>query len=368
MDKQIRVLMLIGNLRVSNGVASYAMNYFRNVNRELVKIDFCLLDDVPTPYYREIEETGSQWYILPDIKNLPAHLRKCHEVLKNGCYDIIHDNSLLSTYPMMWMAKRYVPVRIIHSHNSRLGETKLKEKRNSVFLPFLLKQANEYAACSDLAAKAMFGDAAYRFIPNFVNADNYNFSQAIRNKVRTKMGAGKKKIIATVGRVALQKNPFFALDVFDIVARRNLQAEYWWIGSGPLDNEVTEYVKKLKYGDRVKLLGSRTDMCDLYQAIDLFFLPSIFEGLPVTGVEAQAMGIPCVISDGVTKEVVYTDLVDFISLKKSKEEWADVICGKLIDMSIRTGRKEDLLKSKFSSQEAGRLLEEYYTGLINTHR
>ena len=366
MRKNIRVLMIVANLRVSNGVVSYAMNYYRKINHDTVTMDFCLLDDVPTPYYEEIKKYGSKVFVLPSIKYTWSHLRKCREILENGNYDIIHDNSLLLTFPMMKMATKYVPVRILHSHNSKLGETAKKEKRNKFFLPFLLRQANAYASCSDLAAKAMFGDAVYEFIPNFVDVEKYHFDESVRQRVRHDMNAGDKKIIATVGRVAAQKNPFFALDVFDIVAEREREAEYWWIGSGPLDNEVADYANKLKHKDRVKLLGSRNDMKDLYQAIDLFFLPSLFEGLPVTGVEAQAMGLPCVISDSVTKEVVYTDLVEYVSLSKSKEAWAKIVCSKLDRNEGRRGREEELLKSKFSSGTAGEFLEDYYRKLIQT--
>ena len=152
--------------------------------------------------------------------------------------------------------------------------------------------------------------------------------------------------------------------MFDIVAEREREAEYWWIGSGPLDNEVADYANKLKHKDRVKLLGSRNDMKDLYQAIDLFFLPSLFEGLPVTGVEAQAMGLPCIISDSITKEVVYTDLVEYVSLSRSKETWAEIIHLQLERTERRRGREEELLKSKFSSKTAGEFLEDYYRKLI----
>ncbi len=364
MANQIRVLMLLPNLRVSNGVTSYAMNYFKRINHNSVHMDFAIYKKRESPYEDEILSAGSRIFLLPPVKNIAAHVKFCDKLLKNGHYDIIHDNSLLVTYPIMRIAKKYVPVRILHSHNSKLGETTKKEKRNAFFLPFLLRQANEYASCSELAAKSMFGDAGYEFIPNFIDAENYHFDKSVRHRVRRSMNAENKKIIATVGRVAAQKNPFFALDVFDVVAERKPEVEYWWIGSGPLDEEVREYANKLKHSDKVKFLGSRNDVKDLYQAIDLFFLPSLFEGLPVTGVEAQAMGLPCIISDSVTKEVVYTDLVEYVSLSESKEDWADIICGKLDRPEERRGRGEELLKSKFSSEFAGEFLEDYYRKLI----
>lgn len=364
MRDQIRVLMLLPNLRVSNGVTSYAMNYFNKINHNSVHMDFAIYKKKESPYEDEILSSGSKIFLLPPVKNLPAHVKACIDILKNEHYDIIHDNSMLVTYPIMRIAKKYVPVRILHSHNSKLGETAKKEKRNACFLPFLLRQADAYASCSNLAAKAMFGDASYEFIPNFVDAGNYHFDESVRQRIRRDMKVGNKKIIATVGRMAAQKNPFFALDVFEVVAEREPDAEYWWIGSGPLDKDVSEYAGKLKHKDRVKLLGSRNDMKDLYQAIDLFFLPSLFEGLPVTGVEAQAMGLPCIISDSVTREMVYTDLVEFVSLRSSKEDWANVVCQKLEETNIRRDRGRELLNSRFSSTTAGKFLEGYYRRLL----
>ena len=363
-DSLIRVLMLVPNLRVSNGVASYAVNYFRKLDHSRVHMDFAVYSKRDNPYEDEIRAAGSEVFLLPPVKDLPAHLRSCYTILKNGHYDIIHDNSLLVTYPMMKLAKRCVPVRILHSHNSKLGETEKKEKRNKLFLPFLLRQANEYAACSELAAKAMFGNADYEFIPNFIDAGAYRFDPVARQRVRNMMGAYGKKIVATVGRVAMQKNPFFAMEVFDLVADQIPEAEYWWIGSGPLDHDVADYAAKLKHADRVRFLGSRNDVRDLYQGIDLFFLPSLFEGLPVTGVEAQATGLPCVISDSVTKEMVYTDAVEFVSLNESKEKWAEIICRKLSGIENRKSRMEELLNSRFSSDSAGKFIEDYYRRLV----
>ncbi len=364
MEKQIRVLMLVPNLRVSNGVASYAMSYYRSLDHKKVRMDFACYWDIESPYFQEIEEQGDRIFFLPPVKKIIEHLKNCKKIILEGGYDVVHDNSVLITYPMMKLAKKYVPVRILHSHNSKLGETKKKEKRNAFFLPRLRRQANAYAACSDLAAKAMFGDADYERLPNVVDAEIYTYDPLVRDRVRSEMDAVGKKVIATVGRAANQKNPFFALDVFDIVAEREPDSEYWWIGSGPLDQKVAEYAKGLRHGDRVRLLGSRNDVKELYQAADLFFLPSLFEGLPVTVLEAQAMGLPCIISDSVTREVVYTDLVTFVSLSDSKDKWVDVIKTQLGRIPARRTYIEELKRSAFSTQNAGERLSGYYKALI----
>ena len=362
----IKVLMLLPDLHVANGVASYAMNYFRLLNYDTVHMDFAVYANLKTPYVAEIEAAGGHVFVLPPLKNLPAHCQVCRELLRNGYYDIVHDNTLINSIPLMSEAKRQnVPVRILHSHSSKLGGTHYKKIRNKLFLPFLKNTANYYATCSDLAAKAMFEDEEYEFIPTIVDVDKYHFDESVRQRVRYDMNVDNKKVVATVGRAAPEKNLFFALDVFDLVAERIPQAEYWWIGSGPLDKEVADYAGKLKHADRVQLLGSRDDMRELYQAVDLFFLPSIFEGLPVTGVESQAVGLPSVISDIVTKEMVYTDLVEFVPLDAPIETWVEAIERQMKRIPERRSYTKELENSAFFSEHAGERLEAYYKRLLS---
>lgn len=362
--KPIRILMLITNLRVSNGVTSYAMNYFRALDHRSVHIDFCLIENNDSPYFEEIEKAGSHYYFTGSWKRPLKQAASFAKLLKEGRYDIVHDNLSVSTILLMREAKKQgVPVRILHSHNSKLGETPQKEKRNALLLPLLLSKVNAFAACSDMAAKAMFGDAKYELIPNIIDADKYSFDPEIRKTVREQMGADGKFIVATVGRLAAQKNPFFALDVFDLVAEKIPHAEYWWIGSGPLYDQVAAYASKLKHADHVRLLGDREDMKDLYQAADVMFMPSLFEGLPVTGVEAQAMGLPCVVSDSVTREMVYTDLVEYVCLDAGKEQWAETICRQLKNHE-RKNKTDELMQSRFSDKNAGEFLEQYYRRLL----
>lgn len=357
--------MVLPNLRVSSGVASYAMNYFRLLNYDAVHMDFAVYANLKTPYVAEIEAAGGHVFVLPPLKNLPAHCKACRELLRNGHYDIVHDNTLINSIPLMAEAKRQnVPVRILHSHNSKLGETVRKEIRNTAFLPFLRRQANAYAACSDLAAKSMFGNAEYTFIPNVIDGKHFCFSEEQRSLIRKKMSANEKIIIGSVGRVCIQKNPFFALEVIEKLIEQNQSIEYWWVGSGPLDEEFQQRIKALRLDKYVKALGSREDIVDLYNAMDIFFLPSLFEGFGIVGVEAQAMGLPCVMSDAVPRETVYTDLVEYVSLEEPIEKWIKVIRKQMERISDRRSYSKEIGRSSFSSAHAGERLEAYYKRLM----
>ena len=358
--------MLVPGLQVANGVASFVMNYLRNLDRNAVQVDVASYQKSGSIYYEEIRGIGGKMYFLPSIKNLSAHIKACNKILSEGHYDIIHDNTLHISIPMMWCAKRAgVPVRILHSHNSRMGETPVKELRNKAFLPVLRSLATDYAACSQLAGHAMFGDREFTVIPNVIQTEKYHFNPIVRKRVRQNMNAQDVFVVGTVGRLAEQKNPFFAIDVFAELLKKVHHAEYWWAGSGPLQEQVKTYVEEKKLTNYVKLLGSRNDTVELYQGMDVFFLPSFFEGLPVTGVEAQAMGLPMVVSDTVTCEMVYKDLVDYVCLNDTSETWASQLEMALQKNTEREQYAERLRESDFSDVGCGNRLEQVYSRWVN---
>lgn len=353
--------MLVPNLFVANGVASFVMNYLRNLNHDEVQVDIASYKEGDSVYYAEVEAAGGKMFFLPGIKNLPEHVKVCNKILSDGRYDIIHDNTLHISIPMMWCAKKAgVPVRILHSHNSKMGETPAKAFRNRFFLPVLRSLATNYAACSQLAGRAMFEDQEFTVIPNVIQTEKYRFDPTMRKSVRQKMNATDKFVVGTVGRLAEQKNPFFAIDVFKCLQKQVPNAEYWWVGSGPLEKSVQDYVNQKGLSENVRLLGSRDDVTSLYQGMDVFFLPSLFEGLSIVTVEAQAMGLPCVVSDVIPPEAEYTELLKRCSLQDSIEAWVEKIRNTQIKKTERKQYQEYLSESVFSDVGCGNRLKKIY--------
>ena len=359
--RPIKVLMIIPNLRVSNGVTSFVMNYYRNIDHDQIKVDFAVLSHRDSPYEKEVTELGSKVFVLPSLIKHPfRHVAKCKEIISNGKYYVVHDNSLNQTIPLMKQAKKSVPVRILHSHSARLGETGGKEFINKMFVPSLVRTANFLSACSSNAGNALFGRKEFKVIPNIIDTDLFRFDNAVRDSVRSRENAGGKKIIGTVGRLADLKNPFFAVDVMEEVLRSCSDAEYWWIGSGPLDSKVQEYVAQKNLSDRIRLFGSREDTKELYQAMDLFFLPSKSEGFGLACIEAEASGLPCVVSSEFPVEVDITGDVTFIPLAEDIKSWADEIL-RLIDKDTdRVHANEICSRSPFSVSGSGSILSDYY--------
>lgn len=359
----IKILMLVPNMRASNGVASYAMNYFRLLETDEIHMDFAIYSEVPSPYYEEIEATGCKCFILPSIKKPISHIKAGISILTNSRYDIIHDNTLLVSVPMMWLAKIiHVPVRLLHSHSARLGETLFNEKRNKLFLPLLKASATDYAACSSVAAKSMFGNASFLLIPNIVAENSLVFSEKRRADMRKEMGVEDKLVISTVGRTTFAKNPLFALEVIKEAVLICPNIEYWWIGSGAQDYIFNRKIIELGLSKHVKFLGSkeRGELVDLYQAMDVFFMPSRFEGLGMAALEAQAMGLPCILSEEVPAVVDYTGNVDRIPLNAPAKEWAEALICQGSKVKKRQSQLEALKNSAYSEAGAGdRLLSQY---------
>lgn len=205
MAKKIKVLMLVPSLRVGSGVSSFAIAYFRKLDHSCVQMDFACYYYREQSYAEEIEKAGSTVFYLPSVRHFKKHLAECRRILRGGQYDIIHDCSLVNTIPFMMAAKKFVPHRILHSHSSRLGETPFKALRNWLFVPLLRSCANEYAACFDLAARALFGKKDYALIPNVIEVGKFDFNEKTREKIRGEMKAEEKLIVGSAGRGAPQK-------------------------------------------------------------------------------------------------------------------------------------------------------------------
>ena len=266
---------------------------------------------------------------------------------------------------MHYAKKHNIPVRILHSHSSRLSGSKLKAIRNRIFLPFLLNTTTKYVACSKAAAEGMFGTCNCMIVPNVVSAEKLSFNLDVRSEIRYKMKVEKKLILGSVGRMAVEKNPIFAIQAVLEAKRTIPNLEYWWIGDGPLMQKVKEFVVANHAEGYIKLLGNRSDVYRFYQAMDIFFLPSFFEGLPVTGLEAQAAGLPCIVSDTVSNEFVYTDLVHFFSLSKGTTGMRNILKQVMNQVYDRTAYSQNLLASKFSDQNAGKILLRIYQDSLN---
>lgn len=363
--RKIKVLILTPNLRISNGVASFIMNYYRRIDHDHIRMDFALYKDVESPYYKEIQNNGDKVFILPRVKNIRNHIKDCLRILSEEQYDIIHDNTLLISYPMMRLAYNLkIPVRILHSHGTQFGETQFKEYRNQFFAPLLKNCANRFVACCEAAGEVLFPGRSFAVLPNVISSERFQYDVEIRQQLREALGVKNEIIILMVARKTRVKNPFFAVDMLDYLSHEGYPVQCWWIGTGPLDRDVEAYIRKKGLSDIFRLLGNQTDVERYYSGGDVFFLPSYSEGLPISLLEAQAMGLPAVVSDAVTKEASYTDLPVYISLSDPMSVWEESFRRQFERISNRRGYTQELNMSKFSDLNAGNRIEALYEAFL----
>ena len=199
-----------------------------------------------------------------------------------------------------------------------------------------MKYANLQLACSKEAGEWLFGNTQFIVLNNGIDVSKYVFNQNIREEYRKILGFSDELVLGHVGRFSNQKNHNFLIDIFYEIIKINKKSKLILIGTGELENEIKEKVESLSLKEKVIFLGARADVNKIMQAMDVFILPSLFEGLPVVGVEAQASGLPCIISDTVSKDVKITDSVLQISLSLPPEEWGK----KLIDFYETFERKD----------------------------
>lgn len=336
----IRVLHIL-NAMNRGGVETTLMNIFRLIDRDKVMFDFLLHTDKECAYNDEIRSLGGRIYYIPPrnegiTKNKKAAKRF---FLEHPEYKIIHMHvgSLSYITPLITAKKMGVPYRIIHSRNTQQGGSWLHKYIHKVNRLNIDKYATNYFACSDLAAKWFYGSKKLdvQIINNGIIAEKFVYNEEVRKKVREQFNINNKLVIGNVGRFHPQKNHLYLIDIFNEILKRDKDSVLMLIGEGTYKNVIEEKVKNLGLSDKVIITGNRPDIPELLQAFDAFVMPSFYEGLPGSVIEAQGSGLPCFLSDTITKQVAVTDLVHFIPIKNPPTYW----CEKIFDIISKTERR-----------------------------
>lgn len=367
-NEPIRVAQIIGKW-LGGGVEAVVMNYYRHIDRSKIQFDFICDEDSTNIPYQEIEELGGKVILIPPYQKIFKYQKELCKVLKNGGYRIIHSHiNTLSIFPL-YAAKRVgVPIRIAHSHSTTNKKEWKKNLLKQILRPFSKIFATDYMCCSELAGRWLFGDKEYNkgnvyLLNNAIDLDKFKYDEKVRKEKRKDLNISDDTlVIGHVGRFVEQKNHRFLIDIFNEVHKENENSILLLAGQGPLMDEMKEKVIKLGLEDNVKLLGQRKDINELYQAFDVFCLPSLYEGLPVVGIEAQATGLLCVFSDDMTKETKILDSTIFLSLEQSNRKWADYVLNDFKTYK-RKDVKNEIIDSGFDIIKESKLLEKTYENM-----
>lgn len=363
MKYPIRVLQVVTYMG-RGGLETMLMNYYRHIDHSKVQFDFLTHREFDGDYDKEIKDLGGNVYHLSNLNPLSTSYKKSlNDFFENHPeYKIIHSHlDCMAGIPLKYAKLNHVPLRIAHAHNSNQTKDlkyllKLFYKRN------IKKNANYLFACGDEAGKWMFNTNNFKVLNNAINARDYTFNINIRNDKRKEFGISDDSIlVGHVGRFFPQKNHEFLIDIFNQFHKDYPNSYLMLVGEGELKTSIQDKVKFLGLEDYVIFTGLRSDVNELLQAMDVFLFPSLYEGLPVSIIEAQAAGLPCLISDKVPIECKKTDLVYQLSLEDSVNTWAD----KIYELSHITRRDtyEGIKKSGFDIVENAKWLENFYIEL-----
>jgi capsular polysaccharide biosynthesis proteinCps4H len=308
--KPIIVAQIMGKW-VGGGVESVIMNYYRHLDHSKVQFDFICDEDSTRIPYDEIKKLGGRVFLVPKYQNLPKYLKVLEKLFKENQYRIVHSNiNTLSVFPLYAAKKAGVPIRISHSHSTSNPKEWKRNFIKNILRPFSKRYATDYFACSEVAGRYLFGNKTFnrgevKIIHNAIDIDKFKFDEVARKKLRKELGIKDSTIvIGHVGRFVQQKNHTFLVDVFKEYHKKNPDSKLLLVGSGPLEDEIKKKVERLGLKDSVLFLGQRDDINKLYSVMDIFCLPSLYEGLPVVGVESQAAGLPIIFSNGVSHEAI----------------------------------------------------------------
>lgn len=367
MTEPVRVLQIIG-IVAGGGVEAVIMNYYEHIDRTKVQFDFIVHNDNKIDITPKVEAMGGRVYkVTPYYKNPVAFMYGIYKVIRNHHYRIVHSNmNTLSAFSLFAAWAAGAPVRILHNHStSSPGETK-RNIMKFMLRPFARLFATHYFACSRLAGEWMYGKkmmdiGKVKIVNNAIDLKKYEFNPRKREKLRKELGLTDEFVIGHVGRFMFQKNHEFLIDVFAEACKKNPQMVLLLIGDGPLRSGLEEKVKKLGLTDHVNFLGLRNDVQNLYNVMDIFVLPSHYEGLPVVGVEAQANGLPCLFSTKVTKETHLTHSTQFLDLSTGASKWAERIVSMKYERNEEVG--EELRQAGFEINKEARNLANFYTKL-----
>ena len=370
MGKTIRILQVIGIM--NRGCAeTMIMNLYRNIDRTKIQFDFVENEGDEAVFDEEIQQLGGKIFRCPRYKgrNHFAYIKWWNSFFKShaGEYPIVHGHIGSTAAIYLSIAKKYGAYTIAHSHSADVGSVMYR-----VFAYPTRYIADHFFTCSKAAGIARYGRKAgndserCQVLNNAVDTVKFVFNPQMRQQMRSALHIKENAVvIGHVGRFVEAKNHLFLIDVFSKIFKRNSNAVLLLIGDGELRPEIERAIVEKQLDNAVILTGVRPNVWDYYQAMDVFLFPSVYEGLPVSMVEAQAAGLPCCVSANVPRDAAITDLVDYLPLENGAEKWAEIVLEKA--GKPRVDMRNEIQAAGFDVASTANWLEKYYLNVVKNH-
>lgn len=356
----MKVLIIITTAFVpTGGLTTVMMNYYRNMDKSNIIIDFASTNVAPTVLTDELKKNGGKYVQLPMRKRIFKYYNTLKQICKQ--YDVIHVNGNSATSAIELLAAKMagVSVRIAHNHNTNTEHPII----HRLLLPIFRHTYTIGLACSSDAGNWLFSEGNFEVLNNAIDVRKYMFDKAKRNKIRNEFNIPQETfVIGHVGKYNEQKNHHKIIEVFYEYAQLHNNAILLCVGYGPLKNIIESKIKELGITEKVILTGERIDVPELLCAMDFFIFPSLWEGLGLAVIEAQASGLPCLLSDQVPQDVYLSNHITSLPIKSENKVWVQ----KIESMTVYN-REENSKQNAISitkggyniSEQANKLLEIY---------
>lgn len=378
----MRILQVVHELN-AGGMETMLINYQSSLLKSGVYYDYLLFGEGDF-YDSAVRKMGGRIYrtfkyytkvrFFNKIFNKALRPFSVLRILRNNRYDIVevHGSNFMVLHLLKFLQIKHV---IVHGHSV----DRVYMKTHPFFYPKRFKReterlANHYFACSLQAAEDQFSSetiekGSWTFVPNAIDTSKFAFNFSVREKMRNELGFGAEElVVGHVGRFHLQKNQKFLIEIFFQIHQEIQNSKLLLVGKEAEDYSIRDKVKEYKLEDSVVFTGVREDVSELMQAMDIFILPSLWEGLPLVSIEAQISGLPCVCSEAVPPEARITELMHIVSLKQGKEDWMKIMLSESVYKQIRNRRSyaEEIKNAGYDLEtEAVKLAHVYHSFVKN---
>lgn len=362
-----RVLLVLKDLRIGNGIASAISSYYDSIINEGFDVDFLLLQAVDSPFMEKAREHGNV-YILPasKFKYSPERNQFLKHIFEQQKYSIVHVN-LPGPYGAMILKaaqKAGVENRIYHAHNPKNNLTVKSRISSSVFNRLCSSRGNYFLSCSESAGRSFFEGKEFRVLKNRIDTEKFTYSDEARRRERKQLGIDETTcVIGAVGRLEAQKNVKFAIDCFEEFLKLKPDSVFVWIGEGSQRKKIQSYIEKKGLCSKVLLLGVQPNIAEWYSFMDVFLLPSRFEGLGIVFIEAQASGLACFGSTNVPKDTEVTGLMYRLNVNDGASKWAV----EMSNVCMPPDRKKyvrEVIEAGFDTKTGTDMLARIYKSLV----
>ena len=329
-----KVLVIIGSLKIG-GQEKVGKEIGIHIDRNKYEIHYLVFDENKEAYEQELNKAGIQVFHFPEpSRGYIQYLKNLAELLKDNSYDIVHAHTMFNcgwAMLLSWCMK--VPCRISHSHSIKMADhhySILAKAYQFVMQKLIHIFGTEFIGCGKAAGEWLFGKKFFekhgKVIYNGIDTQKFRFSSRTRDEMRKQLNLEKQFVIGHVGHFMKVKNQQFLISLMPGILERRPEAVLLLLGDGELKEENREYCKELGIEDKVIMAGNVSNVADYLCAMDVFAFPSLYEGMPLSVIEVQCNGLPCIISDAVPEDVFLTDLITPIGLNEPKQRWIDEIC------------------------------------------